>query len=260
MRNGKPAASIVLADTPTRAAQFAAAELQYHVEKITGAVLHILTNAAGVTGVCVFVGESGATRALGLKNEGFSPQEYLISFRKEGLILMGRDKEDRGKLNYAKPQTFPDGFDDQGTCYAVYDFLERYCGVRWYLPTDLGLVYTPAKTLVVGGPDVRRQPFMWHRLMSSEMRIPADLCGDTVEGEKQPLLDRREALLWSRRNRWAASPTGATIHYTGILTGSGRRTPKNLTFLKAHIRSGLPKDTKTRSRGMFMDGFHRKKA
>ena len=57
VRNGKPASAIVLADTPTRAAQFAAAELQYHVEKITGAALPIMTNPAGATGVCVFVGE-----------------------------------------------------------------------------------------------------------------------------------------------------------------------------------------------------------
>ena len=183
VRDGQPMATIMLAEKPTRSAQFAAAELQYHVEKITGAVLPILTNAAGATGVCVFVGESDATRVMGLKNESFSNQEYLISFRKEGLVLMGRDKEDRGQLNYTKASTFPDGFDEQGTCYAVYDFLEKFCGVQWYLPTDLGLVYTPAKTLAVGGPDVRRQPFMWHRLMSSEMRIPADLCGDTVRRE-----------------------------------------------------------------------------
>ena len=30
--------------------------------------------------------------------------------------------------------TPPRVFDSNGTLYAVYDLLERYCNVRWYLP------------------------------------------------------------------------------------------------------------------------------
>jgi len=46
----------------------------------------------------------------------------------------------------------------QGTCYAVYDFLERCCDVRWYAPTELGLVCPTRATLEVSGADLRRQP------------------------------------------------------------------------------------------------------
>ena len=31
--------------------------------------------------------------------------------------------------------TWPGIWDDQGTMYAVYDFLERLCNVRWFTPT-----------------------------------------------------------------------------------------------------------------------------
>lgn len=45
-----------------------------------------------------------------------------------------------------------------GTLYAVYDFLERHCGVRWYAPTDEGMVCPETKTLVVAVETRRRTP------------------------------------------------------------------------------------------------------
>ncbi|MDD5706569.1 MAG: hypothetical protein PHR35_11635, partial [Kiritimatiellae bacterium] len=77
VKDGAPAAAIVLAAQPTRAAQLAAFELQHHVRLITRATLPIVSEDATVPGVRILVGESGATRALGLANDGFGPQEYL---------------------------------------------------------------------------------------------------------------------------------------------------------------------------------------
>ena len=57
----------------------------------------------------------------------------------------------------------PGMFDDQGTCYAAYDFLERYCGVRWYGPTDLTSVIPKRENLSVTGIEVRRAPALKHR-------------------------------------------------------------------------------------------------
>lgn len=215
VENGKPAAEIVLSEHPTRSAQFAAAELQYHVKKLTNTTLPIVTEATAPATVRVFVGESEATRMMGLKSENFAPQEYLIDFRKEGLVLMGRDKNDHGKVDYLTEKTFPKEFDEQGTCYAVYDFLEKFCGVRWYLPTELGLVYEPVKTLTVSGRDIRRRPFMRYRFVWSAMRIPADLCGDTVGYEKPTILDRRESALWARRSRLGGEPYECRHSFTG---------------------------------------------
>jgi len=121
-RDGRPAATIVLAEKPTRAAQLAVAELQEHVRLISGATLPIMNDAAEVQGPLILVGESKATQALGLKNADFKPQEYLVRFAPDLLVLMGRDKEDYEKLDYANPdgKTIPDLFDDHATCYAVY--------------------------------------------------------------------------------------------------------------------------------------------
>lgn len=193
-RNGQAACTIVVAEHPTPAAQLAALELQSHVLKVTGAELPIRNDAGTVSGSRILVGESAATRALGFSGAAFAPQEYLIAFRPETLILIGRDWEDteanrhefgrpmscgdtlsatRQRIDYWKTTGLPERstgemelpgvYDDQGTCYAAYDFLERYCGVRWYGPSDTGIILPSRTTLVAGGPDVRRSPALKYR-------------------------------------------------------------------------------------------------
>jgi len=140
------------------------------------------------------VGESEATRALGFNGSDFAPQEYLIAFRPETLILIGRDWEDtevnrgefgrpmscgdtlaatRHKIDFWQTVGMPErGFskmelpgvyDDQGTCYALYDFLERFCNVRWYGPNETGIIIPEHPTLTVEGFDVRRSPALKYR-------------------------------------------------------------------------------------------------
>ena len=81
VRDGQPAACIVVAKEPTRAASFAARELQYHLKKITDAELPIITDQTPTNAVCIFVGDSKATLAKGLKSTDFQSQEYLIRFQ-----------------------------------------------------------------------------------------------------------------------------------------------------------------------------------
>jgi hypothetical protein len=196
VRDGQPLAVIVTAQSPTPAAQLAALELQHHIQKITGAVLPIKAAGDAASGqfeTHVLVGESQATRRLDLKGEDFQPQEYLIRVRGDTIVLMGRDWEDteanrkevgcdthlrplawwRKKIDYAEVVggrgagqeviELPGVLDDQGTCYATYDFLERFCDVRWYGPTPLNVVIPTKKTLVVPSAEIRRTPSLLHR-------------------------------------------------------------------------------------------------
>jgi len=204
-RDGKAAATIVLADVPTCAAQFAAAELQHHVAKITGAVLPVVGASQSVEGVRVLVGESKATAALGLPGQPLEPQEYLIRLMPETVVLMGRDANRKTKVRYGgeEPQayrTWPDLFEEQGTCYAVYDFLERFCGVRWFRPGELGMIHPVSATLEVRGEDVRRAPAFKYR-----HPYPLLMTG-------QPY-DYRTGLWWSDANGQAKSGEVEVVAY-----------------------------------------------
>jgi len=187
--NGQPVASIVVAREFTPAARLAALEIQLHVHKITGAVLPMVTDDTPATGTRILVGDTSPTRRLGVASDDLGPQEYLIQFRPDCVILLGRDWQDTrqnrnelGHCTYGRTLasyrneidflgangertrlTLPGLFDDQGTCYAAYDFLERFCGVRWYGPSDLNIVTPRRATLTVQGRDIRRSPDLKHR-------------------------------------------------------------------------------------------------
>ncbi|MBN1420257.1 MAG: DUF4838 domain-containing protein [Planctomycetes bacterium] len=192
-REGRPACTIIIAEKPSPAARLAALELQYHIVRISGAEIPIRSENEKIEGGRILVGESAATRRLGFRGADFEPQEYLIAFRPDAIILIGRDWEDteenrrvegrpmagetlqalRHRIDYWKAVGRPDRstgemelpglLDDQGTCLAAYDFLERFCGVRWYGPSELGIVIPARETLSAGGPDIRRAPALRHR-------------------------------------------------------------------------------------------------
>ena len=164
VKGGKPNASIVIAKTATKSAQFAAHELRWHVKQMTGAELPIVTDDQKVEGIRILVGESAATRALRAKPGDFQPQEHVALFLPDTLILMGDDKPDTGEVKYdiSNPnnyQTWPDFWGGCGTLYAAYDFLEKCCGVRWLNPSETGTVMPQSRDLVVKGSELRRKPF-----------------------------------------------------------------------------------------------------
>jgi len=165
VKDGVPSASIVIAaEKPSRAAQFAAYEIQHHVKLITGAVLPIVNDQTPVAGVKILVGDSLATRAMGIKREDFKGEEYMVKCVPEAIVLIGNDTYDARVVNYQDPVTFPNSYYyaplDNATLWAAYDFLEKGCDIRHYAPTEIGITFTPRSTLTVEMSDIRRQPTM----------------------------------------------------------------------------------------------------
>lgn len=170
-RDGNPAVTIVISAAPAPAAVFGAQELQLHVQKITGAILPIVNDTEPLAGPRVLVGPSIATSRLGLEESEFGDQEYLIRFLDKDLILLGKE---------------------QATSYAIHDFLERFCDVRWYGPGDSQMVFPETDTLVVEPREVRRRPaFAWRTMFPwTQFRMARNLYN-------QPS-DEDFALFWRR--------------------------------------------------------------
>ncbi len=233
-RDGRPTASIVTAAQPTPSAALAATELQWHLQRITGATLPMVSDETDGAGARILVGESAATRALGIASDDIEPQEYVIQFRPNALVLIGRDWSEptsggpelgfdtygapvaatRRVIDYGaatgSPATdlaevaLPGMFDDQGTCYATYAFLEEFCGVRWYGPSDLNIVTPKQPTLVVGGDDVRRSTSLKHRhATGGSWPIIAEQW-DSPSGDEMDLYWRRMRV---GGERWAGNHT-----------------------------------------------------
>lgn len=213
VEDGTPVAKIVISSQPTKVAQFAAYELQYHIKKITGAKLPIVKDNEKVKGVKILVGESKYTKKYRINSNRFKNQEYLIRFYPDAIVLIGKDDQDKGEVKYPEKgdfknypeyaRTWPDIWDQQGTLYATYDFLEKFCGVKWLNPTEFGTFYPEKKTLTVKGYILKRAPFFKYRDVYTGVDYESAIC-----------LWKRDSKEYNEylKNAYPSLP-GTSIHY-----------------------------------------------
>lgn len=183
---------IVTDKNSTPAARLAAVELQYFIRKSTGLRIPVVHDLPGKKSKAIYVGESKYTRAFGLVVPLDREQEYLIDVTAEKIVLAGLDtdahstdwqdkgrdnngispEKDRLVLDYQAvtgdnevPETvvLPSIYDPQGTCYAVYDFAEKYLGVRFYGPHPGNIVFAKNKTIRIPKVRIQRSPVLKYR-------------------------------------------------------------------------------------------------
>jgi len=142
--DGRARAVIVTADKPTKVVQFAAAELQTHLLKSTGARLEILGEGglkADDPRSRISVGDTRIAAAHGHRTSEMAPESTRVVAAGKDLILIGGD---RGEFDLVRHPG-----NANGTLYAVYDFLQNEVGVRWLWPGDAGTVIPKRPTLRV---------------------------------------------------------------------------------------------------------------
>lgn len=193
--DGKPVAEIICADNATPSAKVAARELQRHLAAISGAKLPISAQVTPDIANHVYVGESDATRALGVALDGVQHDGYRIVARQNTVVLVGRDRhhfamsyaqyKDVGNRQQVWEQRTGRKWrippiidyrdynaelnihlqDATGTLYAVYDLLEQL-GMRWYMPVEeIGIVRPQLATVRIKDQDLTREPQFPQRTM-----------------------------------------------------------------------------------------------
>ncbi len=158
MDAAKSSTAIVLAEKATTAAQFAALDLQWHLEKITGTKPPIVREPAAVTArVKIAIGATLLGKSLGFPVDNLKPWEFLVAEKNGTIVLAGGDDPESGPVPSTDYTQYVFMGQANGTCRAAYEFLEEYCGVHWYLPSEAGMVYPRTKKLVVKmGATIRR--------------------------------------------------------------------------------------------------------
>ena len=87
-----------------------------------------------------------------------------------GAPFLSRGDVGRLTLSFDSLPLFLD--EECGSCAATHDFLERGCGVRWYAPTELGMVYAKQATLAPRVEERRRAPAFPTRIISRVGTVP----------------------------------------------------------------------------------------
>ena len=106
VRDGRPRAEIIIAETPPRTTHLAARELQAYVEKISGAQLRISVVPSADLPVKIYVGQSHHTEKLGFTAEGLEHGAYRIVSGEDWMVLIGDDS------NYTPIEPWPRGYQD----------------------------------------------------------------------------------------------------------------------------------------------------
>jgi len=135
--------AIVTPDEPTPQEEFAAADLQAHIEKLTGKELPIVADADLATQIPIVVGRCSATlKKLGVRVpfDKLGLEGIVVRTKGPALILAGNRR---------------------GVLYAVYSFLEDHCRCRWFSPKCT--VLPREGTFDIGTLNVRHTPPLEYR-------------------------------------------------------------------------------------------------
>lgn len=156
---GEPAATIVIAEDAQPSVTLAAEELRYYIERISGAILPLATDAETVTGARILVGHSRHSEPLNLDipagfTRALEEEGFLIKTQGNDLILIGNDTGPR----ITGRRLIPDQeYVYTGSLFAVYELLEML-GCRWYYPGPLGEVVPSSDDLALPAIDRTVRP------------------------------------------------------------------------------------------------------
>jgi len=127
--DGKAQCRLVLPETPSEVETHAGEELRKYLKAIAGADVPVGA-AAPAAGLAIYLGAPARERLTGVDWAALGDDGFVLRSNEGGLHICGAT--------------------ELGTLFGVYQFLEKHCGVRWFLPGELGEVVPEAATLRVG--------------------------------------------------------------------------------------------------------------
>ncbi len=159
--NGRSRAAIVVENSANAFHMTAADDLQKHIELVSGAKLPIIEKSASGNAdnkmVRLIVGAGSLSQELGVATADLKSEAYRIQTKENSIVFVGHDIA--GASN--------------ATSWAVGCFLDRYLGVRWLWPGELGTYAPHAKTISIPRIDLTGQPAFEKRQLRSRRDQPA---------------------------------------------------------------------------------------
>lgn len=192
VEDGKIVALVVTADNPSPVATYAVEELINHVEKATGKRLPVATESAipSEYATRIFVGETGAAIAQDIDPDQLEVEEYVLRTVDNDFYILGKElhQEDyTGSRPHGEPWNPLSGeCVHSGTLFGVYDLLERFLGVRWLWPGNLGTYVPRTATVEIPALDETIRPRLLYRNLDGWDLRHATLSGVMYDRTRSP--------------------------------------------------------------------------
>ncbi len=154
VRDGQPAAVIVLPGEARKLETLASEELVEHLRTMTGAELPVVVGPAVPEGmVPLYLGTAADADldAPGIE-AGRNPSTFTVRVRPDRVDIRGLSEE--------------------GTLFGVYEVLEQI-GFRWYMPGEYGRVVPEGRTVTLAEQVETQAPsIIWRQLQHLDSRVP----------------------------------------------------------------------------------------
>ena len=171
VKEGRVNFEIVVPADAAPSAKFAGKEAADLLGKSFGVKFKVLANPSGKC-PAIIIGSPKFAARLGIDTAKFDRDGFVIKTCPQGVIIIGRDdpkKSERVTLA------------DHATLFGTYDFLERFAGIRFYLPGDYGTVVPRMKSWTLPQIDIYERPDFYQRLYSDWAGKPgSEFKKDTV--------------------------------------------------------------------------------
>jgi len=181
VRNGQARAVVYVADPdPSATLKRLLEELVEVVRLSTGATLERVADPPSADTPAIVIGDCAESRRAGVDATKIPIEGFVVKTALGRVYLVG------------STQALPPGSDrwarwsNEGTAWAVADFLERFVGVRWYWPTELGGRCVPrSESLVIPPVHCRDRPVFRLREYHPPQgwKLPTKACSS----DKEPL-------------------------------------------------------------------------
>jgi hypothetical protein len=136
VRKGQAKAVVYVAEPhPSSNLTWLVAELVEVVRLSSGAVLPVVTNAPGPGQPALIVGDCPESCAVGIDAAALPPEGFVVKTAPNRVFLVGSTRP-LPALDVKNLAGSP--YANDGTAWALADFLERFAGVRWYWPVAAG--------------------------------------------------------------------------------------------------------------------------
>ncbi len=143
VKDGKAVFEIILPENPAPIVRFAASELQRCVKAATGSEVPVTTvPSTGKT--TIFLGDQKAAREAGIHSAAIPRDGFMIVAKGKNIFIAGVD-DPKGKVDTRGWGLIY----ERGTLNGVYSFLERFFGVRFYFPGEIGTVIPKQQSLSI---------------------------------------------------------------------------------------------------------------
>lgn len=139
---------------------FAAEELQKFLQQVLDTRIPVV-NAPTPGKISFIVGLNAWSKASGIDTKKLTPEAFFIKRSGNRIYIAGRDGKLLNRLHGLNKNTRPESsaartlqggywsqFHEHATLFGVYEFLERFAGVRFYFPHAMGTII-PRKSMVL---------------------------------------------------------------------------------------------------------------